>query len=195
MKKYVMYFIAVITVLFESCVSQKESTKTPVTPKTFETTLTPWTAKIQDSLKFSASQVKELTFYCNSTIRMEGGFFSITSFVEDGVAVIVDTTEQHSRTIDAWSEGKVTGIPQRDPGTWPFTSMHLIFQKGDMSFDFEFNLDANGNTVLNKDAEVMYQGKKYSIRAYALRDGQYQSQQCKLFINLKRKHVRIYDNQ
>jgi hypothetical protein len=159
--------------------------------------LVTWTAKLQDSLRYTVEQVEEITFYNGSRIYMSGGFFSISSFVENGVVIIVDTTEERSRQIDPMTEGKVTKTPERDPGSWVIKAMHVTFtKKNGMAFEFEYSLDRNGNTVLNKKASVTFEGKTYAISAYNTDSyGNVLSTTDKLLLYIQRRHVVLRDHQ
>lgn len=150
-----------------------------------------WTVKFQNEFKFTADQLKEIVFSSSATILMSGAFFSQGATVENGVVISSDTTGRYSRTFDKNTKGKITGTPQKDPGSTVIKSFSVLFEKGDISYIFQFDLASDGSYVLNSQGEITYEGKKYKITTY--NPATNMGEKCKLLFALKRQSVVIDD--
>ena len=185
-KSFLSSFLGIsILMCMASCGAAKKTTQGPAGP-------IPFTAKIQDTLKFTDAQYKDLFFYNSTVIQMSGQFFGIGTFVDNGVAVIVDTTDMRSRTFEPLTQGSITGTIQKDPQSNIITSMYVKFTKRDGSMEFNFQFDLKGTVyVLNKSAKVFFEGKEYPILTY--NEKTRESQPCILLFSLKRQHVTLSD--
>jgi hypothetical protein len=152
----------------------------------------PWTTRYQDSCKFSDETIKEIDFYNSLEIKMAGEFFSRTSLIENGVVVIIDTSQSSSRTIFRRTVGKIIGTPQKEPGAKFASSMQISFDKNGIAYNFQFDRMSDGTYALNKKGEVVYEGKKYAI---FVNYSATQYEPCRLLFKLRRMKVVINDNQ
>lgn len=184
-KKSAFTLLMISIFMVTSCGTTKK------TPTKTDHDLTLWTVKLQNEFKFTAYQLKEIDFYSSNAIVMSGGFFSQGATIEDGVVIASDTTARYSRTFDKQTKGKVIGIPQKDPGSNVIKSFPVLFEKGDISYTFQFDLASDGSYVLNSHGEITYEGQKYKITTYNPETNM--GEKCKLLFALKRQSVVIDD--
>lgn len=185
MKKIITFLAMGIMILavLASCGTQKKVAQ-PAAQNKNTSDLLPWTAKLQDTVKFSTADLQAIDFYSSTAILMSGKFFSKSAAVEGGVVVIYDTTGVYSKTFDKNTKGKIVGVPQRDPGSTVIKSFSVLFEKGDVSYTFQFDLSGN-IYLLNSAAEITYEGKKHKITTY--NEETNQGERCILLFSLKRR--------
>jgi len=193
MKKINVLGVLLITAFILLTCACGTSKKTTTKPKPIETTTVPdlkvWNNKYQDTFKLSDSQLKEIDFYLSNSVAMTGGFFNKGAVVENGILVISDTTARYSRTFDKGIKGKIVGIPQKNPGSSVVRSLSVLFEKGELSYTFQFDLVGDGTYVLNSQGQVALDGVNYKINTYnpATNTGE----KCKLLFALRRQSVVI----
>jgi hypothetical protein len=183
--------VVAITLVFLTCSCGTSKKATKKTEQKVSDLLF-WTSKVQDTFKLSNEQLREVDFYLSNSVSMSGGFFNKGAEVVDGILVVSDTTAKYSRTFDKNTKGKVTGIPQKDPGSPVIKSLSVLFEKGELSYTFQFDLAGDGTYALNPQGHVTLDGIKYKITTYNPENNN-QAEKCKLLFRMKRQSVIIND--